>query len=170
MAGTVIKGQHNPTKKQEELLERVDSPETRRHINKIIAEAAEKYVPNDGEGKLAKKYTARVDGIIYHQPYARYQYYGKTMGPNIAIFNRQPPNGDGAFSRWWTRPGTTKHLNGGTIGDGKQFVDKYGTPFYTRHYTTLGTGRFWIQEMWKHDSRVVQNKITRYLKGLDIER
>ena len=155
--------QWEPTKKQEELLARINSPETLKGINEIIAEAARPYVPGGKDGDLATDYTARKDGILYNKPYARYQYYGKVMGKNYA----KVIGGHFVFSS----QAAPKHLNGHIIGDGTSFQIKdraSGTIHtYTRHYTKDNTGAFWIWEMWQHERRRVQNKITWYLKGLD---
>lgn len=165
MANVRVKGGHTVTKLQEELLKRVNSPETQRQINAFIAEASEPFAPrSEGGGDLATNWIARVDGIVYTTEYARYQWHGKPMGPTIPVFDKYTKE-----FRYWFAKGPRTHYTGGMMGDGTTYVDDYGVPFYTRHYTTPGTRHHWVNLMWDDGNarRKVQNRITRYLKGLD---
>lgn len=67
------------------------------------------YCPMD-TGTLARSpYSASTSGrVIYPGPYARYQYYGKVMGPNIPIFD----DDSGEPTRFFSPPGQKKHLTG----------------------------------------------------------
>lgn len=163
MANVRVSGNHNPTRLQEELLKRFDSPETRRVINEYIATESEKYAPRV-TGKLAKSWVARADGIEYTEKYARYQWHGKPMGPTIPVFDKYTKE-----FRYWFAKGPRTHYTGGMMGDGTTYVDDNGVPFYTRQYTETGTRHHWVNAMWDNGNsrRKVQNQITRYLKGLD---
>lgn len=67
------------------------------------------YCPMD-TGTLAKSpYAVRTPGkVVYPGPYARYQYYGMVMGPNIPVFE----DDSGEPTRFFSRPGEKKHLTG----------------------------------------------------------
>lgn len=46
--------------------------------------------------------------VIYRTPYARYQWYGKVMGPNIPVFD----DDSGVPTRFFSPKGQKKHLTG----------------------------------------------------------
>lgn len=164
MSNVRVSGNHHPTKLQEELLKRINSPETYRKINEFIAEEAEPFAPTV-TGELATSWVARTDGIEYTAEYARYQWYGKPMGPTIPVFDKNTKE-----FKYWFAKGPRTHYTGGMMGDGTEYYDDFGVPFYTRHYTKEGTRHHWVNLMWDDGKarRHVQNRITNYLKkGLD---
>jgi hypothetical protein len=175
MAGIVTKNFWEITKRQEELLEKYKSPETLRHINQIIGEAASYYVPrSDDPGKskhMDESWVARSDGIYYYAKYARYQYHGVVYGPNRLQYNVIRNSAGKVISRtpngFHTPAGTTKYPTNRMIGEVHAFYDKYNLEWVITGYTTPRTTHHWIQRMWKEDRRAVQNRITWYLIGLD---
>lgn len=78
-------------------------------IDNAVIRFAIPYCPMDS-GTLAKSpYTASTPGkVVYPGPYARYQYYGKVMGPNIPVFE----DDSGEPTRFFSPPGRKKHLTG----------------------------------------------------------
>lgn len=46
--------------------------------------------------------------VVYPGPYARYQYYGEVMGPNIPVYE----DNSGEPTRFFSKPGQEKHLTG----------------------------------------------------------
>jgi len=69
------------------------------------------YVPFK-TGTLARSpYSAAPLGygkVIYNTPYARYQYYGEVMGPNIPVYE----DDTGIPTRYFSPPGRKKQLTG----------------------------------------------------------
>lgn len=84
-------------------------------------------------GSLAKSpYRASQPGsgkVIYPGPYARYQYYGEVMGPNIPVFD----DSSGVPTRFFSPPGQKKHLTGRQL--------QYHTD------TNPLAGSFWFERM-----------------------
>lgn len=80
-------------------------------IDNAVISYAMPYCPWE-TGTLAKSpYTASPPGggkVIYPGPYARYQYYGQVMGPNIPVFD----DDSGEPTRFFSPPGQKKHLTG----------------------------------------------------------
>lgn len=80
-------------------------------IDNAVISYAMPYVPWE-TGTLARSpYTASPPGggqVIYQGPYARYQYYGEIMGPNIPVFE----DDSGVPTRFYSPPGQKKHLTG----------------------------------------------------------
>lgn len=80
-------------------------------IDKAVIDWNMQYCPWDS-GTLARSaYGATQIGqgeVIYPGPYARYQYYGNVMGPNIPVFE----DNSGIPTRFYSPPGQKKHLTG----------------------------------------------------------
>lgn len=83
-----------------------------RHIDSAVIRYSEPYTPFD-TGDLARSPNAATDigsgEVKYPGPYARYQYYGNVMGPNIPI--KQGGEVVGFFSP----PNQEKHLTGAKL-------------------------------------------------------
>ena len=80
-------------------------------IDKSVIDWCQQYTPWD-TGTLAQSaYAATTIGsgrVVYRTPYARYQYYGNVMGPNIPVFD----DDSGVPTRFFSPPGQKKHLTG----------------------------------------------------------
>lgn len=80
-------------------------------IDKSVIDWCLGYCPWE-TGELARSaYGATQIGsgtVVYPGPYARYQYYGNVMGPNIPVFE----DNSGVPTRFYSPPGQKKHLTG----------------------------------------------------------
>lgn len=81
--------------------------EVQRTIDNAVIRYSEPYVPRQ-TGTLANSpYTRpQLGKVIYPGPYARYQYYGEVMGPNIPIRE------NGQIVGFFSPPNQKKHLTG----------------------------------------------------------
>lgn len=101
-------------------------------IDKSVIDWNLQYAPW-ATGTLAKSaYSATQIGqgrVIYPGPYARYQYYGEIMGPNIPVFD----DDSGEPTRFYSPPGQKKHLTGRPL----------------KHNTDINplAGPFWFERM-----------------------
>lgn len=80
-------------------------------IDRSVIKYCMPYVPKDTGMLESSPYTASVPGsgkVVYPGPYARYQYYGQVMGPNIPVFE----DSSGTPTRFFSPPGRKKHLTG----------------------------------------------------------
>lgn len=163
-----IKG-WDATDRQLELLKKYGSNEVRRGINEIIADATEKYIPND-TGALASNVTIQADRIVYNSPYAHYQWIGEIYGRN---FIGKEVDDDGnivGVLGWRSKRGKgVKYPTGRMIGEQTGVYHDYATntDWPINGYTTDGTGPYWTYTMWKNEANRVQNQITGYLIRLD---
>lgn len=161
------------TNLQRELLSTLRSTNARKGMNQIILDAANKYVPTRS-GALRRATYVKPSEIGWTAPYAHYQHEGVVYGPNLPgwIGNK------GVF-----RSPAHKYPTGRELGAnfaitwlpakfvwdemGYRKADKSTPPVPVRFgYSTPGTKHHWLREAWEHDSRSINNKITRYLKGL----
>lgn len=99
-------------------------------VDNAVIRFAIPYCPMDS-GTLARSpYAASTPGkVVYPGPYARYQYYGNVMGPNIPVFD----DDSGEPTRFFSPPGQKKHLTG------KKLV-------YRKDKNALA-GPFWVERM-----------------------
>ncbi|MCC8043916.1 MAG: minor capsid protein [Clostridiales bacterium] len=80
-------------------------------IDKSVIDWDLQYVPWETGtlGKSAYSVTKIGSGeVVYPGPYARYQYYGEVMGPNIPVFE----DDSGEPTRFFSPPGQKKSLTG----------------------------------------------------------
>ena len=80
-------------------------------IDRAVIKYCMPYVPKDTGVLESSPYTASIIGsgkVVYPGPYARYQYYGEVMGPNIPVFE----DDSGIPTRFFSPPGQKKHLTG----------------------------------------------------------
>lgn len=71
-------------------------------IDKSVIDWCTQYVPWDTGTLAMSAYSATQIGqgqVIYPGPYARYQYYGEVMGPNIPIFEDNSGTPTGFWSK-----------------------------------------------------------------------
>ena len=151
MAGKRIRIKLEATDLQQQLLSVVDSESTRRGINEIVGEMANKYVPAES-GALRESMHAGPKTVTWSTPYARYQYYGEVYGPNFPIESQ------GIIVGWFSRPGERKHPTGRELGIPGEWKG------WTFGYTTPGTKHHWYNRMLDNDKRVLQIRITNFLK------
>lgn len=117
-------------------------------VDNAVIRFAIPYCPMDSGTLAHSPYTASTPGkVVYPGPYARYQYHGNVMGPNIPIFD----DDSGKPTRFFSPPGQKKHLTG------KKLV-------YRKDKNALA-GPFWIERM-KADRmndilKEVQNNVKR---------
>lgn len=124
----------------------VNDAETRLGINKLLLEHINKYVPEGETGKLRSTAYATSEAIIWPEKYAHYQFVGEVYGPNFLIFT------DNGLE--WRSPKKERMKKRPT---GMPLGWYYG-------YTTAGTGADWANEMWSNERRVVNIRITNYMK------
>lgn len=158
------------TRKQEELLKMLEDKQVRKHINTLVKDAINPFVP-------MKSGALRRSAIVTHLSitwgrglkYGGYQYRGEVYGPNFPIaINGSPawrsPRGEGS-----------KHPTGRKIGAYNGTVQLYpkyqignrvdGPLTYKLGYTTPGTKHHWDSK-FSHDVKLRTNQnITRYLKS-----
>lgn len=126
------------TRRQEELLEKLNNNKTKKRINQIVADAVTPFVPYD-TGKLRKNIIVGPVNITWTEPYARYQYYGEVYGPNFPITR------NGQIVGWFSRPKPAKkHPTGRRI-----------------QYHYPGTGSHWVERVMKKPPYYVKNKMQR---------
>ncbi len=155
MAGITVRPSRyvDETDLQQKLLKIIGNDTTRKGVNQIIAELTEPYVPKKS-GTLRESLKVGPKVIIYGSglAYARYQFMGEVYGPNLPITS------GGIIVGWRSIKGDTKVPTGRELGiPGEWRGWKFG-------YTTPGTKHHWFQEMLEHDKRVMQIRITNYLK------
>lgn len=147
---------------QDRTIGTINDPAVRKHINEIINEELQPYIPLGGNNEETEAYDPdphpgalreRVDIgpvlIRWTVPYARYQYYGATYGPNTKIYLMR--NADGSVDKsgpyiYRTKKGTTKYPTGEQLT-----------------YHTPGTGPFWYRAMMNQKGRHVNQRISGYL-------
>ena len=151
MAGKRIRVKLDSTALQERLLSVVDRESTRRGINQIVGEMTNKYVPAK-TGALRDSMKAGPKTITWSAPYARYQYYGEVYGPNFPI------ESGGNIVGWFSRPGEKKVPTGRELGIPGEWKG------WTFGYTTPGTRHHWYKQLLDNDMRVLQIRITNFLK------
>ena len=148
---------------QERTIGTMNDPKVRKHINEIIAEEIEPYVPlggNDAErealdpdphpGYLREHVKKGPVLIKWTAPYARYQYYGQVYGPYYwrPILRKANGSFDTHGPWYWRSP----------KGIGTKYpIGKMLT------YHTPGTGAFWYQLMMNQKGRHVNQRISGYL-------
>ena len=142
------------TRKQEELLKMLEDKQVRKHINTLVKDAINPFVP-------MKSGALRRSAIVTHLSitwgrglkYAGYQYRGEVYGPNYPIVR------SGTIIGWYSKPGVRKHPTGRELGlPGEWKGWKFG-------YTTPGTKHHWDSK-FSHDVKLRTNQsITRYLKS-----
>lgn len=99
-------------------------------IDKAVIDWDMQYVPWDTGVLATSAYSATQIGqgeVIYPGPYARYQYYGEVMGPNIPIFE----DNSGEPTGFWSK--APKHLT--------------GRPLKYRTDVNPLAGSFWFERM-----------------------
>lgn len=100
-------------------------------IDKAVIDYNLQYVPM-ATGTLGRSaYTATVIGsgrVVYPGPYARYMYYGEIMGPNIPVFE----DDTGEPTRFFSKPGTKKHLTGRQLQYSKDLNPLAGSFWFER--------------------------------------
>lgn len=148
---------------QERTIGTMNDSRVREHINEIIVEEIEPYIPLGGNnarqeavdpdphpGYLRESVDYGPVLIRWTAPYARYQYWGQTYGPNY--YRPIMRKANGAFDvngPWWYRS---------PKGVGK----KYPTGGQLE-YHTQGTGPFWYRAMMNQKGRHVNQRISGYL-------
>jgi hypothetical protein len=128
-------------------------------IGDIIAENTKPFIPTD-TGKMANNYIVNttknacvVDWNTGALPYTQYQFYGRVMGPNKAIFGAQGPNkaGPGAgVHSGWVSPVKPKKLRNRMMGTPATITLNDGRVIHIKGYTTKGTGPRWTKEALKN--------------------
>lgn len=100
-------------------------------IDKSVIDYCLQYVPM-ATGTLGKSaYTATAIGsgkVTYPGPYARYLYYGEVIGPNIPVFE----DDSGEPTRFFSKPGTKKHLTGRSLQYSKDLNPLAGSFWFER--------------------------------------
>lgn len=127
---------------QGKLEKAVNDAETRKGINEILLEHITKYVPEGETGKLRSTAYTTPDAIIWPQKYAHYQFVGEVYGPNFLIFT------DNGLE--WRSP--------------KKERMKKRPMGWSLIPSKAGTGADWANEMWSNERRVVNIRITNYMK------
>lgn len=120
--------------------------EVQKYIDSSVIRYCEPYLPYD-TGTLARSAnTATAVGsgeVRYETPYARYQYYGNAMGPNIPI--KQGNEIVGFFSP----PNQIKHLTGAKLA-------------YNTEHSPL-SGSFWFERaMADHKNDILEEVCQRF--------
>ena len=131
----------------EEKLNRINDNDVRIAVNDIIANAIKPYVPK-GTGALSKAHVYP-KMIVWGEnlPYAKYQYYGVTYGPNLPIYEGSKKDGTYRIIGWYSREG--KSPTGGELGT-PGFKDGW-----TFGYHTEGTMHHWTKAYeWALKSKV----------------
>ena len=154
MPGVRVTVSVNKTALQKKLLTIVDNDTTRRGVNQIIADMIEPYVPMKSGALRQSVHVGpkTISGGYGTSAYARYQYFGEVYGPNIPIMRQ------GVIVGWYSQPGVKKHPTGRELG-----IPGYWRG-WTFGYTTPGTKHHWDKLMLQNDKRVMQIRITNYLK------
>lgn len=158
-----VNTQNVETALQKTLKTIVTDEQTLKGVNTIIADAAEKYIPLGKTGNLSNpKYrTIGPKTITWGTGlgYAKYQYYGEVYGPNRPRFEK----GNTSRIVGWYSP-ELKYPTGRTLGTPRFLYNRKGQVVWKFGYSTPGTRHHWVAEMWDHDSRIVNIKITKYLQ------
>lgn len=141
------------TKKQEKLLEMLNDDNVREHVNTVIKDGINKFVPmKSGALRASAKVTPTTISWGSGLEYARYQYGGEVYGPNHPIIRQNRIVG------WYSTPGVQKHPTGRELGvPGEWMGWKFG-------YTTKGTHHHWDQYFRYLPKLKANIEITRYLK------
>ena len=143
------------TKKQQELLKLLRDNKVKIHVNKIIGNKMNDFVPKKS-GELRRSMQATPDRIRWGSgpahAYAHYQYMGEVYGPNHPIVQ------NGTIVGWYSTPGMKKYPTGRELGiPGEWMGWRFG-------YTTPGTHHHW-DRYFKYKSKLEANQeVTRYLK------
>jgi hypothetical protein len=100
-------------------------------VDKSVIDWNLQYVPAQTLTLGRSAYSATDIGsgtVVYPGPYARYQYYGQVMGPNIPIFEDSSGEPTGFFSP----PGQKKHLTGEALTYSKDVNPLAGAYWFER--------------------------------------
>lgn len=156
------------TKKQEKLLKMLNDKAVRKHVNTIIKDAINPFVPKKS-GALRRSARVTHKSITWGQglPYARYQYGGEVYGPNLPGVIADAP-------AWKSRRGMKKHPTGRELGKpgsarlrplwGEAVESLPDSMVYTFGYTTHGTHHHWDKYFTYQPKMKANLEITRYLK------
>lgn len=137
------------TRLQKRIIGTVQEDSVREGINRIVADMCYRYVPYR-TGELRSSVEVDSEGIEWTVDYARYQYYGLNMGPNIFRGFHH-----GVVPIILTPPGTIKHF---------EIAKVSGLPTLT--YFASGVHSKWYEYMLNisYNRNVMNNRITYYLK------
>ena len=149
------------TKKQNELLELLNSKRVQKQANEILKDYINKFVPKDtGALRRSAKVTNETIswGLGLDNPYAIYQYNGEIFGPNYPIIK------GGRIVGWYSKPGQKKYPTGRMMGPYRAGNSWLG---YNFGYSEPGTSHHWDEKFrkslrWKAQAN---REITRYLKS-----
>lgn len=141
------------TKTQEKLLAMLNDKAVHKHINTIIKDAINPFVPMKS-GKLRRSAVVTDQSISWGRglPYARYQYGGIVYAPNF------PMTRGGEIVGWYTPKGMKKIPTDRELGTPGQWKGwKFG-------YTTPNTRHHWDSAFDLSVKQAANLEITKYLK------
>lgn len=156
MSRISISGVQMATNKQKELLKLLHEPEVRKHVNRIIGDAINEFVPRQS-GDLQRSMHATVYGVTWGSglKYAWYQYMGTVYKKNYPIHAKGNPN---QIIGWRSR--------GAKVDSGEPLGKRGYWHGWVFGYSTPHTGANWTAKYAGHIKFNASNEITRYLKAM----
>lgn len=154
MATIKVDAKYVYSRRAQELINLLDDRNVKIHVNQMIADAIEPYVPMD-TGRLRRSLYVGPNVISWGRGlnYAYYQHEGEVYGVNVPITSR------GTIVGWYSRPGVEKQPTGRELGVPGEW---HGWHF---GYTTPGTQHHWTEVYKQQLKSDVNREITRYLKA-----
>ena len=131
-------------KKRLDDLEAMGEPEHMKKLGEILVNEITPIIPAD-TGRMAKAYRLEVTknyaSVSWENgtPYTRYQFYGKVMGPNKAIWT------DGVHTGWKS-PIKPKYLTDRDLGNAHDITLKDGRVIHIKGYTNPKSRPRWTEE------------------------
>ena len=152
----------NFSRKTNEYLDKISrDPSVLTHINEIVGNAVNQYVPML-TGTLRGSMRADEIGVHWTTSYAHYQYIGEVYGRN------KPLSLHGTIYGWRSPPGlNTKHPTGrilGTPGYWNGWTFGYTTPGTQHHWDEIYTTNAWTSGT--NFKAKVNMEITQYVKRI----
>lgn len=154
MATIKVDVKYTYSKRMQELINLLDDRNVKIHVNQMIADAIEPYVPMD-TGKLRRSLYVGPNVISWGRGlnYAHYQHEGEVYGVNVPITS------GGTIVGWYSRPGVEKRPTGRELGvPGEWHGWRFG-------YTMPGTQHHWTEVYERQLKSDTNREITRYLKA-----
>lgn len=152
-------------------LEKLGDTTTMKGLGEIVYEGVVPYIPTK-TGTMAKSCTKTVtkNQVIVDwtngTPYTRYQFYGKVMGPNKAVWAQGAnKNGVAGVHIGWVSPIAPKHLTTRNLGEAHDITLHDGRVIHIRGYTNPKSRPMWTVEA-RQDPEIwypIRFKMGRYL-------